>query len=189
MIDFISNFLDVIRRLVPHLLLVRATEAGVLFKRGKTIKPIGPGLHWYWPLVTEYYTTAVVRQTQNLPIQSVVTRDRVAVAISGIIVYRIKDAVAALARTFDFNDTLKDIAMTAIVPYVCSRDYDVIITEIQNGTAQETLTKLVRRALRKYGVAVTAVGLTDFTEALALNHLWQPTQEPSGTTSLIASTT
>ena len=182
--NWINQFFELVTKFFPHLLIVRSTEAGVLFKRGRIVKPIGPGLHWYWPLVTEYYTTAVVRQTQNLPVQAAVTRDKVAVAVSGIIVYRIKDVVAAFGKTFDFNDTMNDVAMTAILPHICSRTYDELIMEINSGQTQEALTKSVRLALRKYGVAVSLVGLTDFTKATALNHIggsWQPTHVPSGT--------
>lgn len=182
--NWINSFFEVLIRFVPHLLIIRSTEAGVLFKRGKIIKPIGPGLHWYWPLVTEYYVTAVVRQTQNLPVQAAVTRDKVAVAVSGIIVYKIIDVVAAFGKTYDFNDTMNDVSMTALLPHICSRSYDELITEINSGKTQEALTKSVRKALRKYGVAVAYVGLTDFTKATALNHIggsWQPTPVPSGT--------
>lgn len=183
--NWINQFFEVLVKFIPHLLIIRSTEAGVLFKRGKIIKPIGPGLHWYWPLVTEYYVTAVVRQTQNLPTQAAVTKDKVAVAVSGIIVYKIKDVVAAFGKTFDFNDTMNDVSMTAILPYICSRTYDELIMEINSGQAQEALTKSVRRAVRKYGVAVAFVGLTDFTKATALNHIgvpWQSLPAPSGTT-------
>lgn len=183
--NWINQFFEVLVRFVPHLLIIRSTEAGVLFKRGKIIKPIGPGLHWYWPLVTEYYVTAVVRQTQNLPTQAAVTKDKVPVAVSGIIVYKIKDVVAAFGKTYDFNDTMNDVSMTAILPYICSRTYDELIMEINSGQTRRTLTRSVRQALRKYGVVVSLVGLTDFTKATALNHigsLWQSSHAPTGMT-------
>jgi regulator of protease activity HflC (stomatin/prohibitin superfamily) len=144
------------------------------------VKAIGPGLHWYWPLVTEFYTTAIVRQTQNLPVQAAVTKDKIAVAVSGIVVYKIVDIVAALSKTWDFNDTLSDVSMTAILAYVRTHTYDELI----EGSAQDNLTKRVRQALRRYGVSVAQVGLTDLTEATALNHIgasWQSLPGQNGT--------
>lgn len=177
--NWINQFFEVLTKFIPHLLVVRATHAGVKFRRGRTVKIMGPGLHWYWPLVTETYITAVVRQTQNLAVQSAVTKDRVSVAISGIIVYKIRDVVAAFTKNWDFNETLEDVSMTAILPYVLGKTYDELVSEISSGEAQTNLTLIVRRALKRYGVAVASVGLTDFTKAVSLNHISTAQRPPA----------
>jgi len=60
--DIFQNLLKVI----PALVIVPVTHAGIAFVHGHRIKEWKPGLHIYWPVVTAYKTIAVVRQTQMI---------------------------------------------------------------------------------------------------------------------------
>jgi regulator of protease activity HflC (stomatin/prohibitin superfamily) len=170
-----SQVIEWFGSLIPRIKIVRATHAGVKFQRGKTIKLIQPGLIIYWPIVTEVDIIPVARQTHNLPTQCAVTKDRVPVSIGAVVVYRIKDVVKALSRNWDFNDTINDITMTALMPVVLLHTYDELIAQIGDESIQRVLTESVKKKLHRYGVAVASVGLTDFAKSMVVNNVGQPT--------------
>lgn len=167
-LDWIGQIIQWIGRFIPRIVIVRATHAGVKFQRGKKVKPIAPGLTVYWPLITELELIPVARQTHNLPTQCAVTKDREAVAVGGVVIYSISNVVKALSRNWDFNDTINDVALTAIMPEFLNHTYSELIKWIADGSIQTTLTLKVREKLSHYGIRVIHVGLTDFAKCFVL---------------------
>lgn len=170
-LDWIGQLVHWIASLFPRIRIVRSTHGGVKFQRGKTIKEIGPGLTVYWPIVTEIDIIPVARQTHNLPTQCAVTKDKVEVAMGGVVIYRITNVVKALSRNWDFNDTINDIALTAIIPVIMSHTYDELVEQIASNSIQHLLTQEVRSKLSRYGVTVSYVGLTDFSKCLVIKNV------------------
>ena len=77
----------------------------------------------------------VTRQTHTLPTQALLTSDGRRVVVSGIVVYRIKDIVATLARNWDISDTLNDLTMVAITHVVTApnhgrQNYKITVREL-----------------------------------------------------------
>lgn len=133
------------------------------FKRGNVVEKIEPGLYIYWPVVTEVEQMPVARQTVNLVTQHLTTKDGVPIVISLMVIFRIQDIVKAVVETWDFMDTIGDVALEATVHSVLTRDwaelkqnYDVV---------QKELTRTVRSALYPYGVKVELAAITDMTTA------------------------
>ena len=88
------------------------------FKRGWKPKTLKPGLHFYWPLVTELETFPVVRQPVKLSRQTLTTKDNITVGVSGVVTYRIRDILAFFTNTYEGDDTIEDIALTSITQVV-----------------------------------------------------------------------
>jgi len=157
-------------RWIPHLAIIRSTHAGVKFRHGKKAVAMPPGLCFYWPLVTEIEIMPVARCTHNLPTQALMTKDGRKVVVSGVVVYKIKDIVAALARNWDVNDTINDITMCAITDVITKHDFKDIMEHITS-EIQMKLTKETRHKLRAYGVQVFRTALTDFSTALVIKNI------------------
>ena len=94
----------------------------------------------------------MTHQTHNLPTQALTTLDGKRVVVSGIVVYRIKDIVATLARNWDISETLNDLTMVAIKQVVTTKlEYLLAkltdeVREADQGDAQE-LPRLWRERL------------------------------------------
>ena len=58
---WIGEIFQTLLRLLPWLVIVPATHAGVAFVHGHRVKKWEPGLHWYWPVVTTYRLMMTVR--------------------------------------------------------------------------------------------------------------------------------
>lgn len=168
---WVGQLVEWLGSLIPRVMIVRATHGGVKFRQGRDVEEVKPGLIVYWPFVTEVDVIPVARQTQNLPTQCIETKDRVQVTVGGVVVYRITDVVKALSRNWDFTDTINDITLTAILPIIMRHSYDELLEKISNESIQKELTKAVRSKLRRYGVSVSSVGLTDFAKCIVLKNI------------------
>lgn len=156
MLDIINQLLMTILSFVPRMVIVRSTHAGIKFRRGKIPKPMHPGLHWYWPLVSEVDIRVTARQTNTLPPQVLETKDGVGVVVGGYVVFYISDILAACATNWDVDNTVDDIARSAMVEVVTSHTYE----ELRRGMTLE-LTKKCRSKLKQFGVGIKRAGVTD----------------------------
>lgn len=161
--DILGRFAEVLVKLVPHLLLIRATCGGVKWVNGKKVVGLGPGLHWYWPITTDVDVIVTARQTLNLPTQVLTTKDRKSVVVGGLVVYRIMDVVRAIGeRNFDVDDTVRDVCMAALMEVVSDLDFDDLLTNPKDVSVN--LKQSARKALRKFGVSVVHAFLTDLSQ-------------------------
>ncbi len=158
--EWLGNF-------IPRIKIVRSTHAGVRFKHGKDAQEMKPGIHVYWPIVTEIEVMPVARQTHNLPSQSLMTKDGKPVVVSGVVVYEIKDIVAAMSRNWDISDTINDITLIAMAEVITSHDLDFLRTNLS--VVQKKLTSVTRKKLKPFGVRVFRAALTDFSICRAIN--------------------
>lgn len=159
---WLNQLIEFLGSLIPRLLVIRATEGGVKWVRGSNVVPIGPGMHWYWPVCTEIETLVTARQTVNLQPQTLTTADRRKVVVGAVVVYRVRDVERAIGRiNWDVEDTVGDIAQAAVVDVVRSSTLE----ELMEGDVEEWLTKECRQQLSRYGVFVSRAAFTDLAEA------------------------
>lgn len=169
---------DIIRALllvIPRLLIVRTTHAGVKFRYGSNVLELthengirGTGLHIYWPLVTECEIVPIKRQTTNLDAQYLDTADGRTVGVSGILVYEISDVVALLTKTYDYEDTIRDLALATIKTVVIGRSMEAL--RANSADMDRELTRTLRSELRRFGVRTIRVTLSDIAPCRVLGH-------------------
>ncbi len=84
---WLSQLIETLYKFVPHILIIRATHGGVKWVRGKRIRLLSPGLHFYWPLTTEVEVVVTARQTLAIPDQVMATKDGKKVVVKTLVVY------------------------------------------------------------------------------------------------------
>lgn len=159
---WLGQLVEWLGSLIPRIMIVRATHGGVKFCRGHKIKEMKPGLHVYWPIITEIEVIPVARQTHNLPNQTLITRDGKQVTISGIVIYEINNVVKALTKNWDYNDTVSDVSMAALAKVVVETDYAELTSNVDKFCKE--LTYETRKRLRSFGIRVHRVFITDFSQ-------------------------
>lgn len=171
MFELLGSLSDWVLQFFPRLLVIRSTHRVVKFVRGSKLVLAGPGLCWYWPLVTEISMMAVARRTINLPTQRLVTRDGVRVMVSAYVVFSVNDPIKAIGRTWDFDEAIADVSAGAIASIVSRRVFQVTKDTLA-GTTADQLKEACKTELQKYGVLVHRCQFTDFCEAevIALSH-------------------
>lgn len=167
---WVGYVVDWIGAWIPRMKIVRSTHAGVRFKRGRDPSLIEPGLCWYWPMTTEVEIIPVARQTHNLPTQSLTTKDGKKVIVGGVVVYAVKDVVAAIANNWDVSATINDITMCAITHVITKQNYAAILENLTD-KVQSDLTKETRKKLAAYGIRVYRTSVTDFSTAVVIRNI------------------
>lgn len=168
-LGWIGEIFQTLLKLVPWLVIVPATHGGVAFVHGKHIKKWGPGLHWYWPVATQYKLIAIVRQTQMIQSKVVMTKDEKTVLVGALVTYHIDDVVAALAHVADLASDVMERSQGAI--YEAIGKHTLVEIQSDRGAFRDLMTERVGSALNGYGVKIIQVQLTEFAPArvLALN--------------------
>lgn len=156
---WLGSIFDLLLSLFPHLITVDANQIGVKFPRGKRRKILFPGLHWYWPLVTNepvVITTAV--GTIELDAQSLTAKDgwpvRVAMIVKGHVMSDEESAYRSLVETDDIGDAMNDIALRACGPIVQSRTFDEFCAMIEDGSFESLITERIRVDAAEHGYHV-----------------------------------
>ena len=154
---WLGRFMDALGSFIPRLVVVKTTHAGVSFVRGKNPKEIRPGLFWYWPVWTDYIIVPVVRQSLDLPSQTLTTNDDQAITVAAVIVYEVNDVMQALTTQWDLDETLQDISCAAVREYVVARSFKAI--QVDDAAK---LRDVIRKRVKRYGIAVRDAWVTDF---------------------------
>lgn len=149
----------------PRLLIVKSSHRAVKYVFGSKRVLLEPGVHLYWPIVTEIEVCAVVRQVLNLQSQILETKDGHTVVAGGLLVYEIDDAETFLAENENAYESIDDVATAAIRKVVVA----TTLEELREGRAKldGRLTRETQKLLRAFGVSVEYARLTDFARVRA----------------------
>ena len=171
------NFWEAITRLLlnlPPWSVVLPDEMAVRITLGKYKKTLGAGFYWKWPIFEQIEKLCVREQLVNLPNQSVCTKDKKTLAISGVIKYEIEDVRKALLNVFDFDRSLQNQAMAAIAAFVANVNYnDCTHSNICSDVLDE-----LRSEAEGWGIDILDFYLTDLTEATVYRIMSQDTVTP-----------
>lgn len=157
---WIGEIFQNLMKVLPWLVIVPATHAGVAFARGRHIKKWAPGLHIYWPLVTTYKLAVTVRQTQMIQSKIVMTKDLKTVIAGALVTYFVDDIVAALAQIADLASDVLERSQGAILDEISKTSLEAIQSDRLGFNA--VLTERCSATLNGYGVQVISVQLTEF---------------------------
>lgn len=167
MFEWLNKIMEAVLEFFPRRIIVTATHRGVKWKFGFEVIELKPGVHWYWPLVSEVVQYPVARQTLKLDPQTLMTADRRRVVARGIVVYCIVDILAALGKqNFDVDDTIADFSQSCI--------YDLVtgctLEEVLESDHSDEMSEAAQEALKEYGVEIEQVKFTDFCETRPIHH-------------------
>lgn len=156
-------------RFFPRLQIVTATHGMVKFVRGKRPVYKGPGLHFYWPLVTEAEVWPIVRQTAVLPSKPLRTSDAKTIEVEVVLKYSVKDLLRLIVENHDPDSVVQDVAMTAVMEMISSNTLEAMSGESYKRFATD-LTQHVRLRLAPLGIRTETVRLAKLTATRSITH-------------------
>lgn len=142
--------------------IIQSYERGVRWRWGKNPIEVGPGLVRRIWLMESVETTVVVDDVIELPVQSVITKDKKLVCFKACIGYRVVDVVKHQCNVTDFNSSTKAFAMTHLAKRVREQDLDE--TEGDLSKLEKSLQGTLTTRFKDWGTEVFMVGFTDFAE-------------------------
>jgi regulator of protease activity HflC (stomatin/prohibitin superfamily) len=166
---WIGEIFQTLLRLVPWLVIVPATHAGVAFVHGHRIKKWDPGLHWYWPVATSYKLMMTVRQTQKIQSKVIMSSDHKTIIVGALVTYYVDDIIAALAHIADLASDVIERSQGAILNEVSNHTLEEI--QADRAAFNAKLNEVAGAALNGYGVQILQIQLTELapTRSLAFN--------------------
>jgi regulator of protease activity HflC (stomatin/prohibitin superfamily) len=132
-------------------------EEGIRVRLGKWVKDLKPGLHWMIPFADRVETVNVLPQRITLPNQSVRCADGKVIAISGALMYGIKNARRVWLEVEDHDESLVTLAMNRLAEYAASVPGD----EVTVDNLQKHVLPVLRRQATKWGIDVRDLGVKD----------------------------
>lgn len=178
-LGWISAIAEWFGQFIPRWVIVPTTHGAVKFVKGATVVKLGAGWHMYWPLTTQLTIYPVARQANDLRAQTIVTTDQRTAVIAGLIVFEVADIEALVAHTFDPDDTVRDISLSAIHDACIQHSWPSLQEAAKSGALDRELLKEARRHLDKYGVRVLKMALTDLAPC-RVYRLVQATNQTAG---------
>lgn len=167
-LGWIGQVIDWVGKFIPRWVIIDTTMAGVKFVSGSKVVVCPPGIHWYWPARTLIVIHPTARQTHNLKSQTITLRDEKVIIVGGLCVFEIKDIEKVVAQTYDPDEAIKDISLSAIHDVCCLLSWAEITEQQRDGRLDRALKSEAARELNKYGVKVLKMTLTDMAPARVL---------------------
>jgi membrane protease subunit HflK len=135
--------------------IIEEWNGAVRLRFGIFNKILKPGIHFKIPLVDSIIECPVITQSINLPSQTLTTLDDESVVLKSIIRYRVINVRNYLLGVMHANDVLIDTTQGIIRDVVEITTWDDLVN------VNETITKEVKRFVKKWGIEVEAVTITD----------------------------
>ncbi len=133
-----------------------------------------PGWHWVWYKRSEVESVPIKRQSITLKSQGLLTSDLYNVSAQAQVIYEIQDVISCCCHTFDYLETISDVAQLAVVLVIAPRTLEEIGHSWHTKEVRNELTRRVRTELRPYGIRVLKAFISDFniceTLRLVQNH-------------------
>jgi membrane protease subunit HflK len=133
---------------------VDEAERGVVLHFGAFQKLTQPGLQWHIPWPIESVEKINIGETKGVPYRgSMLTRDENIVDVEVVVQFRRTDPKGFLFNMLDPEDTLTDVAASAIREVIGRNLLDFILTDGRTQVAHETQ-DLLQATLDSYGAGV-----------------------------------
>ncbi len=176
---WVERIADWLGQWVPRWHLLDVSFEAIKVKQHKDperrVTVCSPGaIHWHWPVTTLWFEHPVARQTVDLKSQTITLRDSKTVVVGGLIVCRVKDIKKLLCDTYDADEAIKDISLSAIHDVCCQHDWPGLLEGQRSGELDKKLKEEAARELNKYGVTVLKVSLTDLAPCRVIKLMQEP---------------
>jgi regulator of protease activity HflC (stomatin/prohibitin superfamily) len=156
--EWLSELLRSLRDWFPRKCFISPDEGGVRITLGKVVRLLEPGWYLYWPPLQECRVIKIAPQIVDLRAQSSLTRDRVNLAISGGVKYRVSDCRKALLNVLDYDKTIQTLALGIIAEYINLRDFSELGDLIK---IREAILAGIKEEARGMGLYIMRIYITD----------------------------
>ena len=159
--EWLTNLLKNLRDWLPRKYFINPDEGGIRITLGNHVKTLVPGWYYYWPVLQECFGYKVTPQIVDMRPQSALTRDLENIAISGGIKYKISDIRKALLEVYDYDGSIRTLALGIICEYVGRHDFEDLtnLSELK-----EAILSGVRDEAAGMGLKIMKVYITDIGE-------------------------
>ena len=151
----------VILFVVAAIVLIRSTvvlkpdERAVVYRLGRPVTVIGPGLAVITPFVDRLTRVSMSEQELQLPEVKLSTRDQLSSTVSARVRYRILDPLRSLTEVQDLRTALEGVVTSTLRAIAGEVDYDHLISSSAD-VADATISR-ADEVVEKWGAKILSV--------------------------------
>lgn len=139
--------------------IVKQYELGVLFRFGRVIAVLEPGLRFIIPLVDVMHRVSTRIVTMPIQSQGIITKDNVSVDISAVAYFRVVDAKLSVLSIENVRAAIDQIAQTTLRKVVGQHTLDETLAETNRINLD--IREILDMTTLDWGIEVTVVELKD----------------------------
>ncbi|MCP4896258.1 MAG: hypothetical protein GY906_04715 [bacterium] len=158
MLEWIPAFFEKATAFVPRMIKIPPTHRLVKWSQCEEATLHGPGLVWYWPLVTEILEVDVRWVSTITYVQSVTMQDGTGVSARGKLVWAPTDVLHAVTENADYEDRVSETLLSCVVETLSTCEKDSLRHVVAMNFA---LTVTCREALEPLGIDVQSACFTE----------------------------
>ncbi|MBU1218543.1 slipin family protein [Myxococcota bacterium] len=130
-LESMEIFSELVRRNLISAFTVESWAVGLLMIDGQIVTILEPGVYYYWKYLKKVNVINVDLRQQTLDIsgQEILSKDRVAVRINFVAIYRIIDVMKSMVRVNDFKAQLYTVFQLVLREYIGSLNFDDILAK------------------------------------------------------------
>ncbi len=141
--------------------IISAEERGVVYRFGKVIREMGPGLNTKIPLIDRVERVNMWITTLTLEDQALITKDSVSITVRAAALYRIIDATKSLVDVEDVQSTTSQLAQATMRRVIGAHDLSQILEHGQ--TVIDAIKTQLEARVSALGLDIDKVELLDIT--------------------------
>lgn len=158
MLEVLTAIFNVLTAWCPRFTKIPPTHRLVKWVKCEGGTVHGPGLIWYWPLVSETEEADVRWVPSVTEVQSITMADGASVSARVVIIWKVIDVLTAVESNSDYSDRATDIAQAVVLDVLGSATSEHLKTQ---GALAFAVGMEVRQALGKIGLGVDEVKFTE----------------------------
>jgi regulator of protease activity HflC (stomatin/prohibitin superfamily) len=139
--------------------IIREWEGAVVFRLGVCKGVLKPGLRIVIPFVDRLVRWDIRMIINDVPGQSVVTRDNISLSIDAVVFYKVRNPMDAVNKVTDARASIGMAAQGALRDVIGSCDLDTVLQDRES--ISERIRKNLDDATDPWGIDVRNVELTD----------------------------
>lgn len=152
----LNEVISQILNLLQWWIVIAPWEAAIRVRRGRNITTLKPGMHFRIPTLDRFFIQRTRKRYMTTPTQTVTTKDRQAVTVSGGTAYSIVDIGTLYNTLSDPEDVIQTETLALVTQYIAAHSLEEITpNSIQNHVSQNL-------DLNKYGLGDVSFLITDF---------------------------
>lgn len=156
MLTGFNEFISQILGLFQWWIVIAPWEAVIRVRRGNRTAVLAPGIHFRIPVLDRFFIQQSKKRYMNTPTQTVTTKDRQAVTVSGGTAYSVVDISVLYNSLSDADDVIQVETLALVAEYIAAHD----LADVSPERIQAYVTEHLK--LERYGLGDVSFLITDF---------------------------
>ncbi|MHA1318114.1 MAG: SPFH domain-containing protein, partial [Candidatus Heimdallarchaeaceae archaeon] len=144
---------------ISGLKLAYEYERIVVFRLGKYVRTIGPGLVYVIPILEKGVKVDLRIITQDIPRQEVMTKDNIPVLTNAVVYFKVERPEDAVIKIANYRYAVQQYTQAALRDTIGTMELDQVLTERDQIAAD--IKKIVDKETSEWGVDIEAIKMQE----------------------------